>query len=154
MDGMTEMRSEHREIMSHITELSKSASKSPRQRKKLVQEASETLARHMDLEEQVIFPLAQEEASAKEAVLKGLEQHKLLKGLLNELSSTEPSEERFLPMVEVLEDLAGSHVREEQTSVYSPLRRALTAGQRRALAERLREGREALANPKDYLRAD
>ena len=87
MDGMTEMRSEHREIMSHITELSKSASKSPRQRKKLVQEASETLARHMDLEEQVIFPLAQEEASAKEAVLKGLEQHKLLKGLLNELET-------------------------------------------------------------------
>jgi hypothetical protein len=154
VDGITEMRSEHRTISALLEKLSTSRSRSLRQRKKLLRDVAETLARHLDLEEQVLFPLAQQEASAKDAVLKALEQHKILKNLLHEISGTEPSEERFSPLVQVIGDVLSSHVREEQVSVYSPLRQAMTSAQRRALGERIQQGREALANPKDYLRSD
>ena len=43
---------------------------------------------------------------------------------------------------------------EEQRTLFSPIRAALTKQQLEALAERIRQGREALVNPKDYLRSE
>jgi hypothetical protein len=53
----------------------------------------------------------------------------------------------------VLAELVHTHVTEEGRTILRPLRAALTAQQLRDLGERVREGREALASPKDYLRA-
>ena len=55
--------------------------------------------------------------------------------------------------VEVLSDLFHSHLLEEQRTVYSSLRSALTSRQLLDLGERLRQGRVAVANPRDYLRS-
>jgi hemerythrin-like domain-containing protein len=152
-DGIAELRADHRSIASVQTALASTGPKDSRARKKLVKQLTTELATHLDLEEQVIFPLAQDEAGTKAPVLKAHEQHQLLKNLLEGIRSTEPQEEVFMPKVEVLADLLHAHVGEEQRAIFAPLRAALTRGQLRELGERLRQGREALANPKDYLRS-
>jgi hemerythrin HHE cation binding domain-containing protein len=154
LDAIGELRKDHRAVEARLNELTKTSSKAARRRRKLLKQLTDELARHLDLEEQLVFPLAEREARAKDAVLKAQEQHEVIKNLLNGLGSTDPQEERFQPRMEVLNDLVHGHVVEEQRTVYSPLRGALTSQQLRDLGQRIREGREAMANPKDYLRSN
>ena len=153
MDGIGELRKDHRDLEAALKALTATGDRAIRRRKKLRQHVTEDLARHLDLEEQVIFPLAGQEARARGAVLKATEQHQVLKHLLEQLGTTEPQEETFVPKAEVLGDTLHAHVVEEHRTVFTPLRSALSAQQLRDLGERVRQGREALANPKDYLRS-
>ena len=154
MDAIGELRREHKTVEARLNELKRTGQKASRQRKKLMKQVSEELAVHLDLEEQVVFPLADQDAQAKDSVLKAQEQHGILKNLLKLLGSMEPQEESFMPKIEVLADVFHAHVGEEQRTLFSPIRAALTKQQLEALAERIRQGREALVNPKDYLRSE
>src|SRR5438094_2891770 len=152
MDAIGELRSDHRVIEARLRELRDTSAKASRRRRKLFKAAAEDVARHLDLEEQLVFPIAEQEGDAKAVVLKAVEQHAVVRHLLTELSSTGPQEEVFAPRVEVLANLLHAHFIEEQRTVYPLLRTALTRRQLRALAERIRQGREAIADPQDYLR--
>jgi len=152
-DGIGELRSDHRSIEALLNELKSTRPTEPRARKKLRKQLVHELATHLDLEEQLVFAITEQEADAKEAVLKATEQHGILKERLNDLDSVEPQEETFGTKVEVLADLLHAHIMEEQRSILTPLRAALTRQQLLSLGERIRQGREALANPTDYLRA-
>src|SRR5436190_4687525 len=151
MDALGELRKEHKEVEARLNSLKRTGPKATRQRKKLVKQITEEMATHLDLEEQVVFPVAEQDAQAKDSVLKAQEQHEILKNLLKQMSAMEPQEESFMPKAEVLSDLFHAHVGEEQRTVFAPIRTALTQQQLEALAERIRQGREALTNPKDYL---
>jgi Hemerythrin HHE cation binding domain len=154
MDGIAELRQDHRSIEAGLRELGRTGPKATRQRKKLLKQVTEELAGHLDLEEQLLFPMVEQETDEKASILKAREYHEVVKSLLQQLGSMDLQEEAFQPKVEVLSDLFHAHLLEEQRAVYASLRSALTRRQLLDLGERVRQGREAVANPKDYLRAD
>ena len=73
---------------------------------------------------------------------------------LNEIVCLRPRSMPFMPKVEVLADLFHDHATEEQRRLYTPIKTALTSAQLDAMAARIQQGREALVNPKDYLRSE
>ena len=97
----------------------------------------------MELEETLIYPLAEAAAVDESAVLRALSQHQVLKNLLDDLSSTDPRDRTFVPKAIVLLDTFRAHAEEEDRSVLVPLRENLTDAQRRALGLRVRERRTA-----------
>jgi hemerythrin-like domain-containing protein len=155
MDAVQVLRREHREIDRLLRELQSAGEREARKRKQLRKQLVEELSVHQDLEEQVVYPTAEQEVSkTKPAVLKAREQHELLKGLLRQIEGMQPQEERFDPRVAVLADLTRAHFEEEDATVLIPLADALTADQLRELGRRLEEGRAAIKNPREYLKLD
>lgn len=155
MDALQVLRRDHREIDRLLRQLQAAGEKETRKRKQLRKQLVQEMGVHQDLEEQVVYPLVEQELpDVKPAVLKAREQHDLLKELLRQLGDMQPQEERFAPKVEVLADLARAHFEEEDASVVVPLREGLTKDQLKELGRRLEEGRAAIRSPRDYLKAD
>jgi iron-sulfur cluster repair protein YtfE (RIC family) len=96
-DAIAELRSDHRSVEITLGELKATDSKDARTRKRLRKQMTEELATHLDLEEQLVFPIAEKEADVRPAVLKAQKQHRVLRDLLNDLGTVEPQEEMFAP---------------------------------------------------------
>jgi iron-sulfur cluster repair protein YtfE (RIC family) len=59
VDVIGELRKDHREIAARLKELEATSPKASRKRKKLTRQLTDELARHMDIEEQLVFPTAE-----------------------------------------------------------------------------------------------
>ena len=153
MELPTVIRSDHREISNLLREVQSTDRKQSHKRKSLAKQVAESFAVHIQLEEQVVYPVAEQQAGAKDAVLKANEEHTLLKQLLEQVRSMDPQEEAFDAKVSVLAELTETHVRHEEEAIVAPVKQALTRGQLSQLAERFDQGRTAVTNPKEYLRA-
>jgi hemerythrin superfamily protein len=151
MDAVTLLERDHKRIAGLLKPLrSRPAERKVLETKKMAKEAVKELGRHADLEEQLVFPVVRENGG-EEAVFECLEDHDLLRTLLQQLEKADPEEERYRAKVTVLIDLFGHHAEREEGSVYSVLKDKLTDEQRKELGERLEQGAAALESPTDYL---
>lgn len=151
-DAIAVLRQDHRTIEGLFKEFERTGEKEKRRRKKLVKQAVEELSMHAQIEEQVFYPEVLGTAKEKELTHKAMEEHDLIKVLLEQLKTMTPEEERFSSKVAVLIDLVREHVREEERAMFPKIRKVLTRVQLQDLGVRLEEGKKAIQSPRDYLR--
>jgi hemerythrin superfamily protein len=152
MDAIQLLKQDHRTVESLFKEFERAGQKAHHTKRRLVKRMIQELSLHADLEEQVFYPALQGPAKGNELVLKALEEHALLKSLLQQLEKMSPEEERFQPKVTVLIQNVRQHFKEEEGKMFPQLKQALKPAQLRELGHRLEEGRKAIQSPKDYLR--
>jgi hypothetical protein len=75
---------------------------------------------HTTLEEEIFYPAVREVESkkAEDAVDEALEEHHVVKLVLAELPSVDPSDDRFEAKMTVLSELIEHHVEEEETEMF------------------------------------
>ena len=152
MDAIAVLKQDHRAIESLFKEFERTGEKEKRRRKKLVKQIVGELSMHAQIEEQVFYPEVLGTAKEKELTHKAMEEHDLIKVLLEQLKPMTPEEERFSSKVSVLIDLARDHIRDEERAMFPKVRKALTRMQLQDLGARLEEGKKAIQSPRDYLR--
>jgi hemerythrin superfamily protein len=150
-DAIAVLKQDHRAIERLFKELERAGEKEQRKKKKLVKQMVEELSTHAQIEEQLFYPEVQATAKENELALKAIEEHDLVKLLLEQLRVMTPEEERFQSKVTVLIALVRGHVKEEERVMFPVIRKALTPMQLRDLGTRLREGRKAIQSPRGYL---
>ncbi|MDX1619774.1 MAG: hemerythrin domain-containing protein, partial [Nitriliruptorales bacterium] len=90
MDAIEYLVSKHREMERLLDELEETTD--PNRRKELRRDVTAELARHMAIEERVLFPAIREELAPQDPdtfgddVLEALEEHHVLKTILDELT--------------------------------------------------------------------
>lgn len=151
MDATQALKRDHRTIEALFKKFEQSGRSAKRRKKKLVEQIVEELSRHADIEEQVFYPAVRQATGDHELVFEALEEHDLVKPLLEGLQKMEPDEERFEAKVAVLMEAVRHHVKEEEREMLPAIRRALTKDQLEELGQRIVEGKKALKEPEDYL---
>ena len=152
MDALSLLKQDHQAVEGLFKDFERAGEKAKVKKKRIVKKIVKELALHAALEEQLFYPVVQDAAKENELALKAMEQHDVVNALLEQLDSMSPEEDRFKAKVTVLIETVREHVRQEEALMFPKIRKALTPDQRKALGERLEEGKKAMASPKDYLK--
>jgi hemerythrin superfamily protein len=153
MDAISLLKKDHRTVKSLFARFDKLGDGAVAQKKAIVKEIVRELSIHAAIEEALFYPTARAAVKAKEdLVLEALEEHHVVKWLLEELSSIEPTHERFDAKVTVLKEAVNHHVEEEETDLFPAFERKVTTEERKALGTAL-EAAKKLAPTRPHPKA-
>jgi hemerythrin superfamily protein len=133
MDAITLLREDHRAVEKLFKEFEKAGPRAGKTKAKLVKQIIRDLAIHSAIEEQIFYPAVREaDEDVADTVLESLEEHHIVKWVLDELEGMTPEDERFDAKVTVLIENVRHHVKDEQDELFPEVRQALG---RKRLAE-------------------
>ena len=133
MDAITILKDDHRSVEQLFKRFEKAGERAFVEKRRLADSVIEQLSRHAAIEEQVFYPVVRATVSGTEdVVLESLEEHHIVKWVLSELESMEPSDERFDAKMTVLIENVRHHVEEEEQELFPQVRKELD---RQALAD-------------------
>lgn len=147
MDAVAYLTAKHRVMEDQLSALEDA--KDADQRRELLEDITAELARHMAIEERVLFPAVRAELAPQDPdtfgddVLEALEEHHTLKLLLDELYGTDLDDERFHAKVEVLRETVEHHHEEEEDDLFPALQEAWPPGRLEALGSELEAAEES-----------
>jgi hemerythrin superfamily protein len=119
MDAIVMLRADHKEVEALFKRLGKDELG-------VVPDICAALTQHAYIEEQVFYPAVRAEVDgALDDVLEAVEEHHLVKTLVGELTSLEPSDETYKAKATVLMELVRHHVEEEEGEMFPEVRQAL-----------------------------
>lgn len=133
MDAITLLKTDHEEVEQLFKAYEKLGSRAYKGKQETVARIVKALSVHAGIEEQVFYPAVRAEVSGVNGeVLEAIEEHHVVKWLLNELEHLEPDAENYDAKVSVLMENVRHHVKEEEGELFPDVRKALG---RKRLAE-------------------
>jgi hemerythrin superfamily protein len=137
-DAIALLKADHREVEGLFKRFEKAGDGAHREKQSLVREMITELSHHTAAEEQVLYPWAREYIEDEDdLVLESVEEHRLAKWVLAELSTMDAEDERFDARVTVMMELVRHHVKEEEHELFPDLRDVATRAELLDLGERL-----------------
>jgi len=144
MDALTLLKTDHREVEALFKKFEASTPRALKARRKLVDQMIAALSRHAAIEEQLLYPAMRERMTAfEEGVLEALEEHYVVKWILNELEDLPPEHERFGAKVRVLMENVREHVREEERVLFAQMKKAFEPAELKDLGAALETAKKA-----------
>jgi len=126
MDAIVKLREDHKRVESLFKKLEKDDLT-------VVPEICSALTLHAQIEERIFYPAVRAEVEdTLDDVLEAEEEHHVVKVLVSELESLDPSDETYKAKATVLMELVRHHVEEEEGEMFPEVRHALG---RKRLAE-------------------
>src|SRR4051812_42421427 len=113
MDAIAVLKKDHRTVEELFARFESAGEKAYDTKGKLVDKIVVELSKHASIEEQYLYPAARKALGEGKGdiVLESLEEHHVVKWVLNELSNMEPQAERFDAKVTVLMENVRHHVK-------------------------------------------
>ncbi len=141
-DAITTLKDDHQRVEKLFKEYEDTTDRAIKTRQRLVDEITELLSVHAEIEELVLYPAARALSDDADATaLERLEEHHLVKVVLAELQKLDPEDERFHPKVQVLIENVRHHVEEEETELFPELRAAFGRNDMKELGEAMEKAR-------------
>ncbi|MFP2911673.1 hemerythrin domain-containing protein [Pyxidicoccus sp. 3LFB2] len=144
MDALTLLKTDHREVEALFKKFEASTSRALKARRKLVDQMIAALSRHAAIEEQLLYPAMRQRMEAQEeGVLQALEEHHVVKWVLNELVDLPAEHERFSAKVHVLMENVREHVREEERVLFVQMKKTFEPSELKDLGAALETAKKA-----------
>ena len=101
---------------------------------------------HAAIEEQIFYPAVQDVRSeeTKDMVLEALEEHKVVKTLLEEIAALTPADDEFDAKMKVLRENVEHHVEEEEQEMFPEAQKQLSEKVRNELGSRMETRKDEL----------
>jgi hemerythrin superfamily protein len=133
MDAITLLKEDHKTVEKLFKRFEKAGEGAHAEQSEIVARIIRELSIHAAIEEQLFYPVTRETVEdIDDVVLESLEEHHIVKWVLDELEHMDPSDERYRAKVTVLMENVRHHVEEEETDYFPKVREQLG---RNALAE-------------------
>ncbi len=117
MDAITLLKEDHKSVEKLFKRFEKAGDRAYTTKRAIVDSIVEELSVHAAIEEQLFYPVTRATVPATEdIVLESLEEHHIVKWVLNEFASMSPEEERFDAKVTVLIENVRHHVGKKKGS--------------------------------------
>ena len=127
MDAITLLKDDHKTVEKLFKRFEKAGDKAYKTKRAIVDSIIEALSVHAAIEEQLFYPVTRATVPDTEDIaLESLEEHHIVKWVLNELSSMGAEEERFDAKVTVLMETVRHHVEEEEEEYFPKVRAELS----------------------------
>jgi hemerythrin superfamily protein len=130
MDIFEELHKEHEEVAALIAELQQKGRDD-----KAFTTLQTQLTVHAKAEEQIFYKRLENEESARETVLEGYEEHKVVVKVLMDMAKTTEDDEKFAAKLAVLKESVEHHVQEEEGTLFEAARPLLAEGEPESLYE-------------------
>lgn len=143
-DALTLLKSDHRTVEELFRQFEKGRT-GGRTKQQIVHELIKELSVHAAIEEKVFYPAVREQAKQKgeDLVLESLEEHHLVKVMLEELETMSPEDERYEAKVHVLMENVTHHAKEEEKEMFPQARKVMSAEELRDLGRDLEEAKKS-----------
>ena len=92
----------------------------------LIDQVETELSVHSDAEQKIFYTALVGEAPSRFPVLEGIEEHKIIKTLINDLKSPIKDKDEVIAKVKVLSEIVKHHVKEEESVMFSKAREVLS----------------------------
>jgi hemerythrin superfamily protein len=144
MDAITLLKKDHETVEKLFKRFEKTGDRAFAERRKIVDRIIEELSVHAAIEEQLFYPvtLATIDDLDDDLVLESLEEHHVVKWLLDELEQMDPAHERFKAKVTVLIENVRHHVEEEEGDYFPKVRAALGRNDLAELGDAMSEAKQ------------
>jgi hemerythrin superfamily protein len=144
-DAIAVLKADHRRVTELFDKFEGLGDRAHATREHTVAKILEELSIHAGIEENVFYPAVRERFAAKDdsMVLEALEEHHVVKLLLQELESMDPRSERYVAKVTVLREIVDHHVDEEESELFKQVRSAFSRPELRDLGAELEAARSA-----------
>ena len=115
------LKQDHRTVKELFNEYGKLEPADRDGRERLFRQINEELTIHSELEERLFYPAVREVQTdeAQDIVSEAIEEHRIMKTLLEELSDLEPGQPPFESKMKVLRDTVLQHVEEEEKEMFA-----------------------------------
>jgi hemerythrin superfamily protein len=120
MDATKFLTQQHDQVKQWFKECESLGDGEFKRRSEIVEQITQTLRCHTQVEEELVYPPAKDVDS--ETVLEAFEEHHMVKILLEEIEKTQPSNERYVAKLNVLQEMVEHHIREEEGTLFMELR--------------------------------
>lgn len=126
MDAITFLKNDHKTVEQLFKRFEHAGDRAYVEKRQIVDRIIEELSQHAAVEELVFYPVTRATVDGVEHMaLESLEEHHIVKWLLEELSDLDPSHERFDAKVTVLMENVRHHVKEEEGDYFPKVRHEL-----------------------------
>ena len=144
----TMLKSEHDEVRQLFKEFENASENARSSRKRIIDEVSQKLEVHAEIEEKIFYPACRQlkDEDARKMVGESLEEHAIVKRLIQELSGLEPSDERFEAKATVLKESVEHHADEEEKDLFPEAERELGDDRLEELGARMAELKRRLTS--------
>jgi hemerythrin-like domain-containing protein len=116
------LKSQHDEVRDLFKQYENSGENAHATRKRLIDQASDQLEIHAELEERIFYPACREleDEDARRMVGESVEEHLIVKRLIKELRGLGGSDEKFESKAAVLKESVEHHADEEEKDLFPP----------------------------------
>lgn len=114
------LKEDHRKVKAMFAMYAKLGGKAESAKQVLFDKVCEELTIHATLEEEIFYPAVEKvsDKKAPEVVAEALEEHKIVKTLLEELAELSPDDEAFDAKMKLLGESVEHHAGEEETDMF------------------------------------
>ena len=144
MDPIAMLKADHRKVEELFKKLEDTTERAVKTRAELFDKLNQELTAHALAEEAVLYPANKEIKDTRELGFEAVEEHHVVKILLEELSSLSPDTEEWTAKLSVLKENVEHHVKEEEHELFPKTKKALSAEELDELGNRLFEEKEKL----------
>jgi hemerythrin superfamily protein len=141
MDAITLLKQDHKAVEKLFKQFEKTTA--PAEQRKLAKRIVKELSVHAAIEEMVFYPEVRTRVPrAEDTVLESLEEHHIVKWVLNELEDMKPNHERFKAKMTVLIENVRHHVKEEESELFPEVREVIKRKELAELGEALEKAKK------------
>ena len=142
MDAIVLLKDDHKTVEKLFKQFEKAGDNAAKTKRELVDQIIEELSVHAYIEEQIFYPVAREAVpETEDHVKESLEEHHIVKWVLEELRDMDPEDERFDAKVTVLMENVRHHVEEEEQEWFPEVRKELGRKKLQELGDRLEKAK-------------
>jgi hemerythrin superfamily protein len=143
MDAITLLKNEHADVEKLFRNYESLGERAYKSKEKVADRIITALSIHAAIEEQVFYPAVRAEVDGtKDDVLESIEEHHIVKWVLQEIKDLDPRDERYDAKMTVLIENVRHHVKEEEKDLFPTVRKALGRNRLNEIGEALEASRK------------
>jgi len=144
------LESQHDEVRELFKQYDRAGENKHATRKRLIDEASDKLEVHAELEEKIFYPACRDldDEDARKMVGESIEEHLIVKRLIKELRGLDGSDEQFEAKAAVLKESVEHHADEEEKDLFPAAKKELGGDELENLGRQMLALKQKLAGRK------
>lgn len=147
LNAISLLKADHKKVKALLEELESTTERGPGKRKKLLGQIDAELKAHTSIEETIFYPAFRDAVKKKEdreMYFEALEEHHVVKMVLPEIASTDPSSEEFGAKAKVLKELVTHHAKEEEKDMFPEAKKVLSDDELEQLGQRMQARKDQM----------
>lgn len=145
MNAYKLLKEDHKRVSDIFKKLDSTTERALKSREELFARLNSELEVHAAIEEEIFYPALKQAAETRDIILEAIEEHSIVKQMLNELDSTSKDNEKWTAKLTVLKENVEHHVEEEEGEMFKKARKILSDEQAEQLGVQMEAARKKLA---------
>jgi len=150
MDFYKLLHEDHIKVKSLLKELEDTTEKAEKTRERLIREVEMELTVHSEAEEKFLYPRLQKTGDTKDLAYEAIEEHKVVKTLLEELISEDKGTPEWTAKLAVFKENLEHHIEEEEGPLFSKAKKAFSKDETEEIGESIAEYKDEHAVGSEY----